>query len=122
MIQRKKAKKPKQKQRKKHKEKGTISISLDEDILQLIQKEAEFLRISNEEYCTLVFHTAAILRQSSLDKPLENTEILKTVIHSPLLLSLVKSFANQYLSSTLKEFLEKDPLLHRTEVQEPQRN
>ncbi|UOF89133.1 hypothetical protein LSG31_14555 [Fodinisporobacter ferrooxydans] len=84
---------------------NSSQLQLDGATLGAIAKEADFLGLTVEEYCKLVFTSAQVLRETTLQKPLSDAGVLKSVIGSPLLLSLVKSFASNFLTSSLQDLL-----------------
>jgi hypothetical protein len=85
---------------------GKGPIKLDPHTLEIIRKESKFLALQPDEYCKLVMVCAQVLRESTVQTPLTDSHILRAIIDTPLLLSLVRSFATQYLSSTLSEVLQ----------------
>ncbi len=75
------------------------------DLMRRMRREAAALNLDVWEYMALIVHGSEMIRQSLIPEGLENSEVLRKVLGTPLLLDMVKSTAHAVIKDAMKEYL-----------------
>ncbi|ADG07208.1 hypothetical protein Btus_2550 [Kyrpidia tusciae DSM 2912] len=75
------------------------------DLMRRMRREAAALNLDVSEYMALIVHGSEMIRRSLIPEGLENSDLLRKVLGTPILLDMVKSTAHAVIKDAVKEYL-----------------